>query len=143
MGLGGAAVSIGVLRLQHASTCASLFGRRCVTGHMKKRSARTSWVIVCLAGARQQQTSPGRMPFPCPARPPGARVAVCYESEDNLRALNAAAAARGTSLDVLIEVNAGQDRCGTVRRWLTVHDGTRFPDSAGVPVRCRHDTGTT
>lgn len=52
----------------------------------------------------------------CPAQPPGARVAVCYESEDNLRALNAAAAARGTSLDVLIEVNAGQDRYGTVRR---------------------------
>eukprot|EP00198_Chlamydomonas_reinhardtii_P006209 XP_001695545.1 predicted protein [Chlamydomonas reinhardtii] len=42
----------------------------------------------------------------------GARVGVCYEREDNLRQLNAAAAARGTHLDVLVELNVGQDRCG-------------------------------
>ncbi|KAG2454896.1 hypothetical protein HYH02_000727 [Chlamydomonas schloesseri] len=42
----------------------------------------------------------------------GARVGVCYERADNLRRLNAAAAARGTHLDVLVELNVGQDRCG-------------------------------
>ncbi|GLC42545.1 hypothetical protein PLESTB_001112000 [Pleodorina starrii] len=42
----------------------------------------------------------------------GARVGVCFESVDNLRRLNSAAAAAGTSLDVLVELNVGQDRCG-------------------------------
>ncbi|KAG2491400.1 hypothetical protein HYH03_010191 [Edaphochlamys debaryana] len=45
----------------------------------------------------------------------GTRISVCFESEANLRALNAAAAAQGTHLDVLVEVNVGQDRCGVDR----------------------------
>ncbi|KXZ48640.1 hypothetical protein GPECTOR_26g543 [Gonium pectorale] len=64
----------------------------------------------------------------------GARVGVCFESEANLRQLNAAAAARGTSLDVLVELNVGQDRCGVdspaevvaLARAASVLDNVRF-----------------
>ncbi|GIL97418.1 hypothetical protein Vretimale_3065 [Volvox reticuliferus] len=40
----------------------------------------------------------------------GARMGVCFESVDNLRHLQRAAAASGTCLDVLVELNVGQDR---------------------------------
>jgi hypothetical protein len=43
---------------------------------------------------------------------PGARVSVVVDAPGPLEQLAAAAAARGVSVDVLVEVNAGQDRCG-------------------------------
>ncbi|MDP7667399.1 MAG: DSD1 family PLP-dependent enzyme [Rhodospirillales bacterium] len=41
-----------------------------------------------------------------------ARVAVCADDAGNAEALNAAAAAFGARLDVLVEVNVGANRCG-------------------------------
>ena len=41
-----------------------------------------------------------------------ARVAVCADNEDNVRALDAAAREFGLTLDVLVEVNVGGNRCG-------------------------------
>ncbi|GIL63591.1 hypothetical protein Vafri_17631 [Volvox africanus] len=64
----------------------------------------------------------------------GARVGVCFESVDNLRQLQRAAAASGTCLDVLVELNVGQDRCGVdspaevvaLARAATAMDNVRF-----------------
>ncbi|GFR41887.1 hypothetical protein Agub_g2671, partial [Astrephomene gubernaculifera] len=42
----------------------------------------------------------------------GARMAVVVDSEANVRQLAAAAATRGSVLEVLVELNVGQDRCG-------------------------------
>jgi D-serine deaminase-like pyridoxal phosphate-dependent protein len=41
-----------------------------------------------------------------------ARVAVCADDAGNVRALDAAAAAFGVTLDVLVEINVGANRCG-------------------------------
>lgn len=41
-----------------------------------------------------------------------ARVAVCADNVDNVRALDAAARDAGVKLDVLVEVNVGANRCG-------------------------------
>jgi D-serine deaminase-like pyridoxal phosphate-dependent protein len=41
-----------------------------------------------------------------------AKVAVVADSAENIRDLSAAAAASGVALDVLVEVNVGQNRCG-------------------------------
>ncbi len=42
----------------------------------------------------------------------GATIGVCCEDASNLRQLNAEAGRQGTQLNVLIDVNVGQDRCG-------------------------------
>jgi D-serine deaminase-like pyridoxal phosphate-dependent protein len=41
-----------------------------------------------------------------------ARVAVCVDDAGNVRSLDAAAAAFGVKLDVLVEINVGANRCG-------------------------------
>lgn len=41
-----------------------------------------------------------------------ARVAVCADDADNVAALDAAAAAAGITLEVLVEINVGANRCG-------------------------------
>jgi len=41
-----------------------------------------------------------------------ARIAVCADHADNVAALDAAAQAAGITLDVLVEVNVGANRCG-------------------------------
>lgn len=41
-----------------------------------------------------------------------ARIAVCTDDADNVRALNAAAGESGTTLEVLVEINVGANRCG-------------------------------
>jgi D-serine deaminase-like pyridoxal phosphate-dependent protein len=41
-----------------------------------------------------------------------ARVAVCADDAGNIRALDAAAGAFGVTLDVLVEINVGANRCG-------------------------------
>ena len=41
-----------------------------------------------------------------------ARVAVCADNADNVRALDAAAREFGVTLDVLVEINVGANRCG-------------------------------
>jgi D-serine deaminase-like pyridoxal phosphate-dependent protein len=41
-----------------------------------------------------------------------ARVAVCADDAGNVRALDAAAGAFGATLDVLVEINVGANRCG-------------------------------
>mmetsp|Transcript_27126 Transcript_27126/g.59241 ORF Transcript_27126/g.59241 Transcript_27126/m.59241 type:complete len:427 (+) Transcript_27126:3-1283(+) len=45
----------------------------------------------------------------------GARISVCVESEENLRAVGTEAARRGVQVGVLLEVNVGQNRCGIDR----------------------------
>lgn len=42
---------------------------------------------------------------------PGARVSVVVDALQPLQLLADMAAAWGTSIDVLVEINAGQDRC--------------------------------
>ena len=41
-----------------------------------------------------------------------ARVAVCADDADNVRSLDAAAGEFGVTLDVLVEINVGANRCG-------------------------------
>lgn len=41
-----------------------------------------------------------------------ARVAVCADNAENVKALDAAALAAGVTLDVLVEINVGANRCG-------------------------------
>ncbi len=41
-----------------------------------------------------------------------ARVAVCADNADNVRALDTAAREAGVTLDVLVEINVGANRCG-------------------------------
>ncbi|EFJ48715.1 hypothetical protein VOLCADRAFT_90489 [Volvox carteri f. nagariensis] len=77
----------------------------------------------------------------------GARVGVCFEDPDNLRHLNRAAAARGTTLDVLLELNVGQDRQVVVdavwtppsRRWTW--PGQPPPWTTSASGGCRPTTG--
>lgn len=49
--------------------------------------------------------------------PPGARVSIIVDAAGPLQQLADTAAAWGTSVDVLVEVNVGQDRC-VAEDWL-------------------------
>lgn len=63
-----------------------------------------------------------------------ARISVLVDDATNVAALNAAAAEAGTTLDVLIEVNVGADRCGVepgepavaLAKLVDASDGLRF-----------------
>jgi len=63
-----------------------------------------------------------------------ARISVLVDDATNVAALNAAAAKAGTTLDVLIEVNVGADRCGVepgepavaLAKLVDASDGLRF-----------------
>ena len=46
----------------------------------------------------------------CPSAASGVQVSLCVEDRDNIKALAAEAARQGTHVDVLVEVNVGQNR---------------------------------
>jgi hypothetical protein len=88
--------------------------------------------------------APQCLPLPPPAPRPGARVGVCVDAAAALRALASAAARAGAVVDVLVEVNAGQDRwgrgftrlvlvacpalaCGAAAAWCRSGRGVRRP----------------
>jgi D-serine deaminase-like pyridoxal phosphate-dependent protein len=60
-----------------------------------------------------------------------ARVAVCADDAGNVRSLDAAAAAFGVKLDVLVEINVGANRCG-------VEPGEAAVTLARAIVDCAH-----
>ena len=63
-----------------------------------------------------------------------ARVAVCVDNADNVKALAAAAAEAGVKLNVLVEINVGANRCGVepgepavaLAREIVSHPSLRF-----------------
>lgn len=55
-------------------------------------------------------TAPAPVVWLCPFAATGVKVSLCVEDRDNVKALAAEAARQGTHVDVLVEVNVGQDR---------------------------------
>lgn len=78
-----------------------------------------------------------------------ARVAVCVDDAGNVEALEKAAALVGVSIDVLVEINVGADRCGVrpgeaglaLARKVEASDHLRFAGLQAYQGRAQHLRG--
>ena len=61
-----------------------------------------------------------------------ARIAVCADDADNIRALDAAAKESGTTIEVLVEVNVGANRCGVAPGEPALALARNIADSANL-----------
>ncbi len=61
-----------------------------------------------------------------------ARVAACVDDAENVKALDAAAREFGTTLDVLVEINVGANRCGVEPGEAAVELAKRIASSANL-----------